>query len=73
MICACLVGFVPVPSLHPLNIHGMFFCSLVLYGSEITAYQVIKLELVPRQKKVYCGHDIIEVAAVLPVVVDLPN
>ena len=30
MICACLVGFfVSMPSLHPLNIHGMFFCSLV--------------------------------------------
>ena len=26
----CLVGFMPVPYLHPLNIHGMFFCSLVL-------------------------------------------
>ena len=26
MVNACLVGFY---SLHPLNIHGMFFCSLV--------------------------------------------
>ena len=25
----CLIGFMPVPSLHPLNIHGMFFCSLI--------------------------------------------
>ena len=39
MVCT-LVVFRPIPSPLPLNVHGMFFCSLVLFSMQLHAREV---------------------------------